>query len=312
MSEFAVLFSPDNLPYAGRKCVMKVVIAGSQGQLGSDCMELLEDDYELVGVDIDEIDIRDYDDVERTMRGEFPDIILNCAAYTNVDAAESEREAAWQVNVEGPRNLARAAKKYGSLFIHVSTDYVFDGIKEVPETYTEDDVPNPTSYYGVTKLAGERAISETADRYIIVRPAWMYGIHGGNFFKTMLSLALRNPKKEIKVVNDQFGSPTWSYSLALQIRKLMEVRGQGIYHTTAEGYCTWYEAARYFLEQMGIEHAIRPCTTGEYPTPALRPKNSILKNARLDEEDVNTMTYWKSDMDLYVARFRRRLMDELN
>jgi dTDP-4-dehydrorhamnose reductase len=290
---------------------MKIVIAGSKGQLGSDCMVLFANDYELVGVDLDEIDIRDYGDVERVLGDVTPDAIVNCAAYTNVDAAESDREAAWQLNVQGPRNLATAAKKYGSLLIHVSTDYVFDGKKEVPHTYTEDDVPNPTSHYGVTKLEGERAVCEAADGYIIVRPAWMYGIHGGNFFKTMLRLALRNPTKEIKVVNDQFGSPTWSYSLARQIRKLIEVKGQGIYHTTSEGYCTWYEAAEYFLEQMGIEHTIRPCTTEEYPTPAQRPRNSILKNARLQEENVDTMAHWKSDMDLYVARFKGRLIDEL-
>jgi dTDP-4-dehydrorhamnose reductase len=291
---------------------MKVVITGSKGQLGSDCMLLFGKDHELVGVDIDEIDITDYTDVEKIIGSVTPDIIVNCAAYTNVDAAETEREAAWQVNVQGPRNLAEAAKKYASLFIHVSTDYVFDGKKEIPDTYLEDDEPNPTSWYGVTKLEGERAVSETTDRYMIVRPAWMYGIHGGNFFKTMLRLALLNPTKEIKVVNDQFGSPTWSYSLALQIKKLIEVKGQGIYHTTAEGYCTWYEAAGYFLEKMGIEHAIMPCSTEEYPTPALRPKNSILKNARLQEENVDMMPHWKSDMDLYVTRFKRRLIDELN
>jgi len=290
---------------------MKIVIAGSKGQLGSDCMSLLAKDHDVVGVDLDEIDITDDKDVEKIIGGVSPDVIVNCAAYTNVDAAESDRETAWQVNVQGPRNMATAAKKYTSLFIHVSTDYVFDGKKEVPDAYVEDDAPKPTSWYGVTKLEGERAVGETADRYMIVRPAWMYGIHGGNFFKTMLRLALRNPAKEIKVVNDQFGSPTWSYSLARQIKKLIEVKGQGIYHTTAEGYCTWYEAARYFLEKMGIEHRIMPCTTEKYPTPALRPKNSILKNVRLQEDNIDTMSHWKSDMDLYVARFKGRLMDEL-
>jgi dTDP-4-dehydrorhamnose reductase len=290
---------------------MKVVIAGSKGQLGSDCMSLLEKDHDIIGVDIDEIDITDYADVEKVIGSVSPDVIVNCAAYTNVDAAETEREMAWQVNVQGPKNLARAAKKYASLFIHVSTDYVFDGKKGVPDAYVEVDAPNPTSYYGVTKLEGERAVSETSDRYMIVRPAWMYGIHGGNFFKTMLRLALRNPTKEIKVVNDQFGSPTWSYSLARQIKKLIEVKGLGIYHTTSEGYCTWYEAAEYFLEKMGVEHSIVPCTTEEYPTPALRPKNSILKNARLQEDNIDSMPHWKSDMDLYVARFKGRLMDEL-
>lgn len=290
---------------------MKVLITGSKGQLGSDCMSLFEKDCELVGVDLGEIDITDYADVEKIVGGVSPDVIVNCAAYTNVDSAESEREAAWQVNVEGPRNLAEAVAKRASCLVHVSTDYVFDGKKEIPDTYTEDDEPNPTSWYGVTKLEGERAVIEASDRYMIVRPAWMYGIHGGNFFKTMLRLALKNPGKEIKVVDDQFGSPTWSWSLALQIKKLIEVKGQGIYHTTAKGYCTWYEAAEYFLEKMGVEHRIVPCTTEDYPTPAIRPKNSILNNARLKDDNIDMMPHWKSDIDLYAVRFKGRLINEL-
>lgn len=289
---------------------MKVVITGSKGQLGSDCVSLFKKENEIIGVDIDELDITDYPSVEEMIRGARPDVIINCAAYTNVDAAETERETARQVNVQGPENLARAAKKYGSLLIQVSTDYVFDGKKKVPEAYGEGDEPDPASWYGVTKLEGEHAVSEATDRYMIVRPAWMYGIHGGNFFKTMLRLALRNPAQEIKVVNDQFGSPTWSYSLARQIKELIESKGQGIYHTTAEGYCTWYEAAGYFLEKMGIEHAIVPCTTEEYPTPAQRPKNSILKNARLQEENIDIMMNWRSAMDEFISRFGSRLIDE--
>jgi dTDP-4-dehydrorhamnose reductase len=290
---------------------MKIMIAGCDGQLGRDCASVLQREHEIVGVDIDELDIGDHSSVEHMVRGMKPSVIINCAAYTNVDAAESQQEAAWHVNVRGPANLAEAARKYDSLLIHVSTDYVFDGQKKVPEAYVEDDEPNPLSYYGTTKLEGERAVCEITGRYMILRTAWMYGINGNNFLKTMLRLALRYPQKEIRVVNDQFGSPTWSYSLALQIKKLIEVNGQGIYHTTAEGHCTWYEAAEYFLQKMAVTHSIKPCASEEYPTPTQRPQNSILKNTRLQKENINIMPHWQDGIDHYVSHFRERLIGEL-
>ena len=240
-----------------------------------------------------------------------PDVVINCAAYTKVDECERERELAWTVNVDGPGHLAVTTKKYGGRLIHISTDYVFDGAKDVPESYTEEDAPHPLSYYGKSKLEGEKAIRYAADDYMILRTAWMYGLTGQNFLKTMLRLAVEAPGREIKVVNDQFGSPTWSYRLAMQLDKLIEVNGQGTYHATAEGCCTWYELACYFLEKMGVPHSLVPCTTEEYPTIAQRPKNSTLENRRLKEGGINVMVHWQTDLDQFVSTFGRRLIEEV-
>lgn len=289
---------------------MKIVILGGKGQLGSDCTKVLKEIHDVMSVDLDELDITDISQVEAAAGNFGADVIVNCAAFTRVDDCETEKELACKVNVEGPGNLAVAAKNQGAQLIHISTDYVFDGRKKAPEPYTEKDAPNPISYYGVTKLAAEEAIRRTIENHIILRTAWLYGIRGQNFLKSMLTLALKDPQREIKIVNDQFGSPTWSYRLALQIAKLIESRGNGTYHATSEGYCTWYGLATYFLGKMGVPHSFVPCTTAEYPTPAARPMNSILENKRLKESGINLMQGWKSDLDEFVFRFRDRLINE--
>jgi dTDP-4-dehydrorhamnose reductase len=289
---------------------MKILICGSSGQLGSDCLQILQEAHEVLALSLNELDITSSSDVDKVIKNFVPDIILNCAAYTNVDACETERELAWKVNVEGPKNLASGATKYGGLLIHISSDYVFDGRKKPPEPYVEDDEPNPLSYYGRTKLEGEVAVMQATDQYIILRTAWLYGIHGRNFLKTILELALGNPDKKVKVVNDQFGSPTWSFRLALQIAKLIEKNGRGTYHTTAEGHCTWYELASHFLGEMGIPHSLAPCTSEEYLTPAIRPRNSILENKRLKKADINLMKDWSHDVDQFVSNFQEQLLNE--
>lgn len=278
--------------------------------MGSDCVQVLQEAHEVFALSLDKLDITDSSDVDRIVGHLTPDIILNCAAYTNVDACETERELAWKANVEGPKNLASRVTKYGGLLIHISSDYVFDGRKKQPEPYVEDDEPNPLSYYGRTKLEGEVAIMQATDQYIILRTAWLYGIHGRNFLKTILKLALGNPDKKIKVVNDQFGSPTWSFRLALQIAKLIGENGRGTYHATAEGHCTWYELASHFLGKMGIPHSSVPCTSEEYLTPAIRPRNSILENKRLKKADINLMKDWFYDVDQFVSMFREHLINE--
>ena len=257
------------------------------------------------------MDITRQESVAETVENIRPDLIINCAAHTGVDACESEEERARDLNVAGPRYLAESALRQGSLLVHVSTDYVFDGQKPTTEGYSETDQPGPLSVYGKTKLAGERAVSEATDHHVILRTAWLYGIHGHNFLKTMLRLACADPRRELKVVNDQFGSPTWSYRLALQIARLVDFGGRGIYHGTAEGYGTWYELARYFLEQMGVEHNIEPCTTADYPTPAVRPKNAILENGRFKAEGIHVMKDWRRDIERYVSEFRGQLMGEV-
>jgi len=289
---------------------MKILICGAGGQLGSDCAKVLQGAHEVFALSSKELDITDPPDVDRITGHLTPEIILNCAAYTNVDACETERGPAWKVNVEGPKNLASWAAKYGGLLIHISSDYVFDGRKEPPEPYVEDDEPNPLSCYGRTKLEGEAAVMQAAGQYIILRTAWLYGMHGRNFLKTILRSVLRNPGRKLKVVNDQFGSPTWSYRLALQIAELIKKNGRGTYHATAEGHCTWYELAGHFLTEMGIGHSLIPCTSDEYPTPAIRPGNSILENKRLKKAGINLMRDWFHDVDQFVSMFREQLIDE--
>ena len=290
---------------------MKIVILGGKGQLGSDCTKVLNETHDVMSVDLDELDITDISKVVAAAGNFGADVIVNCAAFTRVDDCETEKDLACKVNIEGPGNLAVAAKNQGAQLIHISTDYVFDGRKRVPEVYIEKDDPNPISYYGVTKLAAEEAIRRITDNHIILRTAWLYGIQGQNFLKTVLRLALNDPKREIKVVSDQFGSPTWSYRLAQQIAKLIESGGNGTYHATSEGYATWYELATDFLDKMGVHHSFVPCTTKEYPTPATRPMNSILENKRLKEAGINLMQGWKSDLAEFVLRFRDRLIKEV-
>ena len=289
---------------------MKIMITGARGQLGADCVRVLNETHEVVAVNLEELDITRLSDVETMIKNLTPDIILNCAAYSKVDNCEAEKELAWKANVTGPENLAQSVAKHGGRLIHISSDYVFDGRKKVPEPYVEEDEPHPLSYYGITKYESEKVVRQTTDRHMIIRTAWLYGVNGYNFLKTMLKLALGNPNNKIKVVNDQLGSPTWSHRLALQIARIIDENGQGTYHATAEGYCTWYELASYFLKKMEVPHTVIPCTSEEYPMPAPRPKNSILENRHLKEKGINIMKNWQDDLDQFVDDFKERLLSE--
>jgi len=290
---------------------MKILIAGGKGQLGTDCVRVFRETHEVMAIDLDELDITKLSGVESLVQRFVPNIIINCAAYTQVDNCEIEKDLAWNANVKGTENLARSVEKHGGRLIHISTDYVFDGRKRVPEPYVETDEPNPVSYYGKTKYESEKAVRSADDRHVILRTAWMYGLNGHNFLKTMLKLALKNPEDEIRVVADQYGSPTWSYRLALQIARIIDTDAGGIYHATAEGHCTWFELAEYFLKKMGVPHTIVPCTSNEYPTPAKRPINSILENRHLKEKGINIMAPWQDDLDQFVSSFGERLIDEI-
>jgi len=290
---------------------MKIVLIGKNGQLGSDCWEVLRGDHELVALGSRELDITQAPQVEAMVRQERPELVLNCAAYTKVDACEQERDLAYAINVAGPRHLAASLARQGGRLLHISTDYVFDGRKPVPTPYREDDPVAPLSYYAQTKAAAEEAIRQEMDDYMIVRTAWMYGRRGHNFLKTMLRLALQEPPVPIRVVNDQFGSPTWSYRLAQQLAALIAAGGQGIYHATAEGYTTWYGLATTFFQAMGLDISVTPITTAEYPTPARRPQNSILENQRLKDQGLNLMRPWQDDLQEFVSLYREALYQEI-
>ena len=289
---------------------MKIIITGAKGQLGNDCIQVLAKDNEVIALGRPDLDITRLDEVNAMIDRLRPEVLVNCAAYTRVDDCETEKELARKVNVTGPENLAAGVDRNNGLLIHISTDYVFDGKKKIPEPYSETDDPSPVSYYGKTKWEGEVAVRNATDRHVILRTAWLYGAGGHNFLKTILRLALTDPTRELKVVNDQFGSPTWSYRLAQQIAALIKSTGRGTYHATAEGYGTWYELAEYFLTKMNVTHNMIPCTSDEYPLPAPRPKNSILENRRLKEEGIHVMNRWQADLDQYIAEFGDHLIKQ--
>ena len=286
---------------------MKILITGNRGQLGADCTSVIP---VAQGVDLPEIDITDRFQCLKTLDSLRPSVIINCAAYTAVDACETDSNC-WKVNAAGPENLAGWAAANGAFLVQISTDYVFDGKRPLFESYSEQDAPAPVSEYGKSKLAGEQAVLASGADAAILRTAWLYGAHGRNFLKTMLRLALQNPGREIRVVNDQFGSPTWSHTLARQIEAVMNARATGVFHATSEGYCSWFELAARFLNLMDVPHRIAPCTTAEYPTPARRPANSILENAALKQKGINLFENWETGLERFVAEHRAALITEI-
>ncbi len=289
---------------------MKILITGGHGQLGHDVSQVLKRKHKVVPCSSQELDISSQVAVDAAIAALHPDLLINCAAYTAVDNCEKEKELAWKVNARGPENLARGMEARGGRLIHISTDYVFDGNKPMTESYTEEDPVGPLSEYGRSKLAGEEAVTAISSDHLILRTAWLYGWQGKNFLKTMLRLALANPFRELRVVNDQYGSLTWTATLARQIQALLTSDLQGIAHATAEGASTWFQGACYFLEAMEVPHNLVPCSTSEYPTPAHRPTNSILENRRLKEAGVSVFTPWQQDIDSFVRQHKEELLQE--
>ncbi len=290
---------------------MKILITGAGGQLGTDCQAVLAPEHSLITPPLDQLDFCRESSIESVLNAERPDLIINCAAYTAVDKCEKETDLCQKINAEGPRILARGAEQIGARLIHISTDYVFDGRKTVPEAYAEDDAVHPLSAYGRTKLAGEEAVRSHCTNHLILRTAWLYSSHGPNFLKTMLRLTLQNPERELKVVNDQYGSLTWSHTLARQIQRLLDTDLTGTFHATADGHSTWYEGACTFLETMGIPHRLVACTTAEYPTPAVRPQNSILVNRRLMQAGLSVFSPWRNDIEVFVKKHKETLLAEI-
>ncbi len=255
----------------------KILVTGCNGQLGRAINEEYKnDDVCLINTDVAELDITDIDKVVAFVMDKKPDVIINCAAHTNVNACESQWDLAYKINAIGPRNLSIAATKAGAKMIHVSTDYVFDGTATEP--YNEFSPVAPLGAYGKTKLAGEEFVKQFADRFFIVRTAWLYG-DGKNFVKTMLTLG--KEKGEVSVVGDQIGSPTSAKELAKMIHVLEPTENYGVFHGTCEGYCSWADFAEKIFELAKMDVKVNHITTDEYPTPAKRPAYSVLDNYML-------------------------------
>lgn len=275
----------------------KILVTGCNGQLGRAINKEYEgDDVKLINTDVAELDITDVEKVMAFVEKEKPDAIINCAAHTNVNACESQWDLAYKINAIGPRNLSIAATKYGAKMIHVSTDYVFDGTGTEP--YNEFSPVAPLGAYGKTKLAGEEFVKQFADRFFIIRTAWLYG-DGKNFVKTMLSIG--QEKGEVGVVADQIGSPTSAKALAEMIHVLEPTENYGLFHGTCEGYCSWADFAEKIFVYSGMDVKVNRLTTDEYPTPAKRPAYSVLDNYMLRLTTDFKFPEWEDALKEYLG-----------
>lgn len=289
---------------------MKVLLLGASGMLGSDCLEVLEEEHEVIAPTSKELDIISWDVVIDNLHKISPDVIVNCAGFTDVNACEKEDFIVRKVNVEGPRNLAQGSARYNCRMIHISSDYVFSGQKGIPQPYFEDDPVDPISAYGRSKVESEVAVKENAPNYIIMRTGWLYGRNGNDFIDSVLLKSVTSPRKTIKVVENQVGSPTWTYRLAVQINTLLKTDLKGTFNVTAEGYCSRYEFVRYLFDQLKIKTPVKPCTLKEYPQPAKRPQNCILENRLLKNLGYNVMSDWHEDIDEYLSMYGKDLLKD--
>ncbi len=251
---------------------MRILITGASGQLGCALQTALLGEHELVAADIPDLNITRIDDVRLALRQHQPELLINCAAYTQVDAAESDPDAAYTVNATGARNLAIASFEQEVPLLQISTDYVFDGRAQTP--YHEYCLPNPQSIYGKSKLAGEEAVRQHNPRHYVVRTAWLYHTEGRNFAHTMLNLAQQ--RSEVRVVNDQIGSPTYAPHLAHALIQLFVTRAYGTYHLAGAGQASWFDLTRALYAELGINTPVIPISTAEFPRPAPRPMLSAL------------------------------------
>ncbi|NHM29981.1 dTDP-4-dehydrorhamnose reductase [Neobacillus terrae] len=281
---------------------MKVVVTGAAGQLGQDVLKELErKGHEGIGAGREQLDITNEEAAIAFIEDVRPDAILHCAAYTNVDKAEEDEDNAYKVNALGTEYLAKAAKKVGAKLLYVSTDYVFDG--NAKEPYEVDHPTSPLGAYGRTKLAGEELLKKNLDEFFIVRTAWVYGIYGNNFVKTMLRLG--EERGEVGVVHDQVGSPTYTVDLAAFIVELIESENYGVYHASNEGICSWYEFAVEIFKQAGLDVKVNPLTSDKFPRPAARPKYSVLSKKKITEQGFTPLRDWKEALAAYLEESKR-------
>lgn len=275
---------------------MKVLVTGVAGQLGYDVIKVLKQrNMECLGADIAEFDITDFVATNSFITDYHPDAVIHCSAYTAVDKAEDNQEVCRAVNVTGTENIAKVCKSIDAKMIYISTDYVFPGTGE--KYYEVDDQTGPLSVYGQTKLNGEKAVRSTLDKYFIVRISWVFGKNGNNFVKTMLRLG--KERKEINVVSDQIGSPTYTADLAPLLCDMVVTEKYGTYHATNEGVCSWAEFAEEIFKQAGFLIRVKLIFTDEYSTRAVRPFNSKLNKNSLDNAGFARLPQWENALSRY-------------
>ncbi|MHB8073333.1 dTDP-4-dehydrorhamnose reductase [Desulfosporosinus fructosivorans] len=279
---------------------MKVLVTGAKGQVGTDmvlCLELHPIQYQVFGYGRPDLDITDVIQVAKTFEQVKPDVVIHTAAYTQVDLAETDRDRAHAVNAIGTRNLVVEAEKIDAKFVYLSTDYVFDGQKETP--YSESDRTNPQSVYGKSKRAGEEFVLSLSSKHFIVRTSWVYGKYGANFVKTMLKL--EHEGKALNVVDDQFGSPTYTVDLAHLLQQLIDTECYGIYHVTNSGSCSWYEFAKKIFEVAGKQVQINPCTTADFSRPAPRPAYAVLEHEGIKLNGFQDLRPWQEGLEDFLS-----------
>lgn len=277
---------------------MRVLVTGVKGQLGYDVVnELKNRNHEAVGVDIEEMDITDEESVNRVIREAAPDAVIHCAAYTAVDAAEDNEVLCRNVNARGTGNIARVCRDLDIRMMYISTDYVFNGQGTRP--WEPDDKREPLNIYGQTKYEGELEVEENLDKYFIVRIAWVFGVNGKNFIKTMLNLGKTRDK--LNVVADQVGSPTYTFDLARLLVDMIETEKYGRYHATNEGLCSWYEFASEIFRQAGMNVTVEPVTSDQFPVKAKRPMNSRMSKDKLKENSFQPLPSWQDALRRYLS-----------
>jgi len=292
----------------------KILVTGHRGQLGTDLVPGLARDYQVTGIDLPEVDIADLNQVLSAVRLVRPDIVIHAAAYTDVDGCELNRDTAFAVNRDGTWNVAQACAEIGARMVYYSTDYVYGGDKST--AYVENDMPGPRTVYGQSKLAGEEAVRELLEDHVVFRIAWVYGRHGRNFVKTMIRhgkqhLAEGEGAKPLRVVDDQFGNPTWTVDIVRQTEAVLDTDLRGILHATSEGETTWFRFARDVFDILKLGVPVEPCTTSEYPRPAPRPLRSALENARLKQAGCHVMREHRLALEEFLSLHGRELLDEV-
>lgn len=284
---------------------MKILVTGVKGQLGYEIVkELKSRGYsDVLGIDREEMDITNENEVNDVIESYNPSVIFHCAAWTQVDLAEDEYDKCYAVNVDGTKNIALAANKIDAKMFYISTDYVFDGTKD--GLYEIDDEVNPRSVYGETKYLGEKVVRENVSKHFITRISWVFGINGNNFIKTMLRLS--ETKNELNVVADQYGSPTYTVDLASLLVTMMESEKYGTYHINNEGYCNWAEFAEYIFDVNDKNMVVNHVTSEEYPQKAYRPRNSKLSKKSLDDNGFDRLPSWQDAVKRYSKELKKRV-----
>jgi len=289
---------------------MKIFIVGSTGMLGSECRKVLSGDHEVFCPERKEVNIANWDVVIESLTEVSPDVILNCVGFTDMEASEKEDFDVRKINVEGPRNLAQASARFGCKMVHISCGHIFDGQKPIPQPYFEDDPPNPMSAYGKSKLESETAVRGNSPNYIIVRSMCLYGLTGKNLIKSILAKALARRSKVLQVPKDQFGAPTWSYRLALQLKELVENNGRGTYHATASGCCSRFQFVEHVLNRLEIKTPVEPCRLKDLKQTVDYPANCLLENRLAKKQGVDVMVDWKEDLDRFLEASGDELIKE--